>query len=85
MCPSVMPHHQDELVVASILCQSEICVGLRQFWAANLVVATIAAFVVVVAAFVVVAATNVNTVPVCGSVASGMRCLLNTPRMLIVN
>ena len=24
-------------------------------------------------------------VPVCGSVGSGMRCLLNTPKMLMVN
>ena len=30
--------------------------------------------------FVVVAPCVVNTVPVCGSVASGMRCLLNIPQ-----
>ena len=36
---------------ASILCQSEICVGLRQFWAANLATAAVAS--VVVAAFAV--------------------------------
>ena len=34
---------------ASILCQSDICVGLRQLWVANLFVA-VAAFAVVVAA-----------------------------------
>ena len=39
---------------ASILCQSEICVGLRQFWAARLVVAAI---------FAVVATPDVNTRP----------------------
>ena len=42
---------------ASILCQSEICVGLRQFWAANLSPA-VAAF-----AFAVVAARDVDTYP----------------------
>ena len=39
---------------ASILCQSEICVRLRQFWVANLAAAD---------AFVVVAATDVHTHP----------------------
>ena len=39
---------------ASVLCQSEICVGLRQFWAANLATA-------VVAFVVVAAASDVNT------------------------
>ena len=40
----------------SVLCQSEICVGLRQFRAANLAVAAAAVVVVVVAA-----ASDVNT------------------------
>ena len=39
----------------SILCQSEICVGLRQFWTANLAVVAVA--------FVVVAAAAVDTRP----------------------
>ena len=54
---------------ASILCQSEICVGLRQFWTANLAAAVVVASGVVVAAAVdtrpsvstVVAASAVNT------------------------
>ena len=40
----------------SILCQLEICVGLRQFWAGNLVAAA-------AAAFVVAAIADVNTRP----------------------
>ena len=40
---------------ASISCQSEICVGLRQFWAANLAAAA--------DAFAVVAAADGNTCP----------------------
>ena len=39
----------------SILCQSEICVGLRQFWAANIAAAAVA--------FVAVVASAVNTRP----------------------
>ena len=41
---------------ASILCQSEICFGLHQFWAANLVVAAVAC--------AAVAAYAVNTRPI---------------------
>ena len=53
---------------ASILCQSEICVGLRQFWTANLAVVDVASAVVplmlltpVLVVPVVVAAFAVNT------------------------
>ena len=52
----------------SILCQSKICVGLRQFWTANLAAASVAAAIVATAAVdtrrgvhVVVAASVVNT------------------------
>ena len=44
---------------ASILCQSEICVGLRQFWTANLAAVAVASAV----AFAVVAAAAVDTRP----------------------
>ena len=53
---------------ASILCQSEICVGLRQFWMANLAVIAFASAVVAASAVdtrpgvpTVVAASAVNT------------------------
>ena len=55
-----------------VLCQSEICVGLRQ-WAANLRTLLLLLLLVLV-----------TPVPVCGYVASGMRCLLNAPKMLMV-
>ena len=45
---------------ASILCQSEICVGLRQLWTATLATVALAS-------------------------ASAMQCLLNIPKMLMVN
>ena len=45
---------------ASILCQSEICVGLRQFWTANLAAVAVAS---AVASAVVAAAAAVDTRP----------------------
>ena len=48
---------------ASILCHSEICVGLHQFWAANLA-ATVVAFAAIVAAHAVMVPL-ITPVPVC--------------------
>ena len=81
---------------ASILCQSEICVGLRQFWTANLaavaVACAVASVVVAAAAFdthpgvpMVVNASAVNTRHGVWIVASGIQCLLNIPKMPMVN
>ena len=47
----------------SILCQSEICVGLRQFWSANLAVVAAASAVVAAASAVVVVVGAVDTRP----------------------
>ena len=47
---------------ASILCQSEICVGLRQFWTANLAVVAVASTVVAAAAAAVDTRPSVPTV-----------------------
>ena len=82
--PHMACHHECMLLHCalhvSILCQLEICVGLRQFWTANLAVVVVAS---------VVAATTVDTHPVClplllllrltpvvvcDSVASGVHC-----------
>ena len=77
---------------ASILCQSEICVGLRQCRTANPAAVAVASVVVAAAAVdtrlgvpTVVAALLLTPVVVCGSVASGMQCLLNIPKMPMVN
>ena len=68
---------------ASILCQLEICIGLRQFWAANLAAAAVACLRLLLLLLLLL--RMLTPVLVCGSVASGMRCLLNTPRMVMVN
>ena len=62
---------------ASILHQSEICVGLRQFWAATLLLLLLLLMLLLLLLLAPVA--------VCGFVASGMRWLLNAPKMLMVN
>ena len=54
---------------ASISCQSEICVGLRQFWTANLVV------VAVVVASAVVAAASVDTRPSVPTVVAALAAI----------
>ena len=76
---------------ASILCQSEICVGLRQFWTANLAAVVVASSIVAASTVdtrhgvpTVVAPLLLTPVLVCGSVASGMQCLLNIPKMRMV-
>ena len=73
----------------SILCQSEICVGLRRFWTANLAAVAVASAVVAVVAvdnrlvcLLMLLLVLLTPVVVCGSVASGMQCLLNTPKMV---
>ena len=70
---------------ASILCQSEICVGLHQYWTANLAVAAATTFVIVAVVDDAMMMTLISPIPVGGSVASGMQCLFNTPKMLMVN
>ena len=66
---------------ASILCQSEICVGLRQSWTANLAAVAVAFAI----ASAVVAAAAVDTRCGVWIRRKWLQCLLNIPTMPMVN
>ena len=82
---------------ASIFCQSEICVGLRQFLTAKLAMLLFLLLPLLLLLLLLLLLTPVLVCPlllllllltpvvVCGSVASDMLCLLNIPKMLMVN
>ena len=77
---------------ASILCQSDFRVGLRQFWTANVAdvaVACAAVGVLLLTPILVYLLSFrllfLTPVVVCGTVASGMQCLLNIPKILMVS
>ena len=63
---------------ASILCQAEICVGLRQFWTLLLLLLLLLLTTVLVCLLLLLHLLLTPFV-VCGSFASGMQCLLNIP------
>ena len=86
---SKVPHYA---LHVSILCELDICVVLHQSRTANLATIAVAFAVDVAAACVdtrlgvpIVVAPMLTRVVVCGFVASGMQCLLNIPKMLMVN